>query len=181
MRIVVDLPAPFGPRKPVTTPGRTVNVRWSTAVLSPYRFVSPCNSIMVARLASMTEPPPEEGRGFRRIACEGTTCRRGRASAGLLGGDAAGQRLLVGRGTGRGDRGTGQRGQHLAHVGQLRVDAVAAVGERRQLALGLAADPVGLGVRVRDDVLGLALRGLHRLAGAALGVGAQLLDRKSVV
>ena len=26
-RIVVDLPEPFGPRKPVTTPGWTVNVR----------------------------------------------------------------------------------------------------------------------------------------------------------
>src|SRR5882757_3696277 len=51
IRIVVDLPAPFGPRKPVTTPGRTVKVRWSTAVLSPYRLVSPCNSIMGARLA----------------------------------------------------------------------------------------------------------------------------------
>ena len=27
IRIVVDFPAPFGPRKPVTVPGRTVNVR----------------------------------------------------------------------------------------------------------------------------------------------------------
>ena len=35
IRIVVDLPAPFGPRKPVTMPGRTVNVSASTAVLSP--------------------------------------------------------------------------------------------------------------------------------------------------
>ena len=25
MRMVVDFPAPFGPRKPVTCPGRTVN------------------------------------------------------------------------------------------------------------------------------------------------------------
>jgi hypothetical protein len=33
--IVVDFPDPFGPRKPVTTPGRTVNVRSSTARLSP--------------------------------------------------------------------------------------------------------------------------------------------------
>ena len=67
IRIVVDLPAPFGPRKPVTTPGRTVKVRSSTAVLSPYRLVSPCSSIMAARLASTTEPPPEEGRGFRAV------------------------------------------------------------------------------------------------------------------
>jgi hypothetical protein len=29
--IVVDFPAPFGPRKPVTVPGRTVKVRSATA------------------------------------------------------------------------------------------------------------------------------------------------------
>ncbi len=34
-RIVVDLPAPFGPRNPVTTPGRTAKVKSSTAVLAP--------------------------------------------------------------------------------------------------------------------------------------------------
>jgi hypothetical protein len=32
IRMVVDLPAPFGPRKPVTTPGRMVNDNESTAV-----------------------------------------------------------------------------------------------------------------------------------------------------
>ena len=35
MRIVVDLPDPFGPRKPVTTPGGTSKVRLSTAVDAP--------------------------------------------------------------------------------------------------------------------------------------------------
>ena len=35
IRIVVDFPAPFGPRKPVTTPGRTVNESPSTAVFAP--------------------------------------------------------------------------------------------------------------------------------------------------
>ena len=40
IRIVVDFPAPFGPRKPVTVPGRTVNVRSETAVVGPYRLVS---------------------------------------------------------------------------------------------------------------------------------------------
>src|SRR5690349_23152375 len=45
-RIVVVLPAPFGPRKPVTRPGSMPNVRSSTATLSPYRFVSPRTSIM---------------------------------------------------------------------------------------------------------------------------------------
>ena len=39
-RIVVDLPAPLGPRNPVTTPGRTVKLKSSTASLSPYRLVS---------------------------------------------------------------------------------------------------------------------------------------------
>ena len=34
-RIVVDFPEPFGPRKPVTMPGWTVNVSPSTARLSP--------------------------------------------------------------------------------------------------------------------------------------------------
>jgi hypothetical protein len=34
-RIVVDLPAPFGPRNPVTVPGAMVKLRVCTAVLSP--------------------------------------------------------------------------------------------------------------------------------------------------
>ena len=33
MRMVVDLPDPFGPRNPVTTPGGTSKVRSSTAVV----------------------------------------------------------------------------------------------------------------------------------------------------
>jgi hypothetical protein len=37
--MVVVLPAPFGPRKPVTWPGRTVKVRSSTAVTGPDRLV----------------------------------------------------------------------------------------------------------------------------------------------
>ena len=35
MRIVVDLPEPLGPRKPVTAPGRTWKERLYTAVLAP--------------------------------------------------------------------------------------------------------------------------------------------------
>src|ERR1044072_6308960 len=46
MRMVVDFPAPFGPRKPVTMPGLTVKVRLFTAVFSPYRLVRPSSSIM---------------------------------------------------------------------------------------------------------------------------------------
>src|SRR5215831_21323166 len=34
--MVVDLPAPFGPRNPVTSPGSTRNDRPSTATVSPY-------------------------------------------------------------------------------------------------------------------------------------------------
>jgi hypothetical protein len=46
IRMVVDFPAPFGPRKPVTIPGRTVNDTPSTAVLSSYLLVSVDASIM---------------------------------------------------------------------------------------------------------------------------------------
>ena len=45
-RIVVDLPAPFGPRNPVTIPGWTVNDRSSTAVCDPYRLVRFATVIM---------------------------------------------------------------------------------------------------------------------------------------
>src|ERR671912_2147897 len=40
-RIVVVLPAPFGPRKPTRRPGRAVNDSPSSAVTGPYRLVSP--------------------------------------------------------------------------------------------------------------------------------------------
>ena len=40
-RIVVDLPAPFGPRKPVTLPGSTSKERSSTAALPEYVLPSP--------------------------------------------------------------------------------------------------------------------------------------------
>jgi len=35
IRMVVDLPDPFGPRKPVTWPGATSKESWSTASVSP--------------------------------------------------------------------------------------------------------------------------------------------------
>src|SRR5688572_22623824 len=46
-RSVVDLPAPLGPRNPVTRPGGTSNVSWSTAVTGPNRLLSPRTSIPV--------------------------------------------------------------------------------------------------------------------------------------
>src|SRR5688572_684421 len=45
MRSVVVLPAPFGPRNPVTWPGSILKLRSSTARVLPYRFVSPSTAI----------------------------------------------------------------------------------------------------------------------------------------
>src|SRR6185436_20993643 len=39
IRMVVDLPAPLGPRNPVTRPGSTVKVRSSTDSVDPYLLV----------------------------------------------------------------------------------------------------------------------------------------------
>src|SRR5690349_2202699 len=50
-RIVVDFPAPLGPRKPVTRPGRAVKETSSTATWSPYFLVSESMVIMTATLA----------------------------------------------------------------------------------------------------------------------------------
>jgi hypothetical protein len=44
----VVLPAPFGPRKPVTAPARTANDSSSTAFTGPYRFVKPSTTIGTA-------------------------------------------------------------------------------------------------------------------------------------
>ena len=41
IRMVEDLPAPLGPRKPNASPGRTSTSMPSTAVKSPNRFTSP--------------------------------------------------------------------------------------------------------------------------------------------
>ena len=45
VRIVVVFPAPLGPRKPVTCPGRTTKLRSSTAVTGPKRLVRRATSI----------------------------------------------------------------------------------------------------------------------------------------
>src|SRR5690242_20037548 len=67
MRIVVDFPAPLGPRKPVTSPGRTVKVRSETAVTDPYRLVSSFISIMAISLppgaAGVSKAPSRSGVG----------------------------------------------------------------------------------------------------------------------
>src|SRR5919109_2416959 len=41
MRMVVDLPAPFGPRKPTTWPRSTAKETWSTAVTPSNRLETP--------------------------------------------------------------------------------------------------------------------------------------------
>src|SRR5258708_22818881 len=56
MRMVVDLPAPFGPRKPSTSPRSTVNEMWSPARLGPKAFASLSIFIML-----------KEGQNYRRI------------------------------------------------------------------------------------------------------------------
>ena len=65
IRIVVDLPAPFGPRKPVTRPGRAAKLTSSTAVKPPYFLVRDSTLIMVPTLAS--GGVPHIGEGLRRV------------------------------------------------------------------------------------------------------------------
>src|SRR5271154_659222 len=61
MRIVVVLPAPFGPRKPTICPFAMAKEMWSTAVLRAYLLVSSLTVIMyfcsVLRDAQLFEPP----------------------------------------------------------------------------------------------------------------------------
>src|SRR6476661_8282178 len=76
-RIVVDLPAPFGPRKPKISPGSTVRSRSASAGASwrPYCFVSPRVSMtaiegnptpwLIVRAPATRHPPPRRLR-FRR-------------------------------------------------------------------------------------------------------------------
>jgi len=47
IRMVVDFPAPLGPRNPSTSPCLTVNDRLSTTVFEPKIFVSCLTSIIV--------------------------------------------------------------------------------------------------------------------------------------
>src|SRR3954468_19086438 len=56
MRMVVDLPAPLGPRKPVTVPGFTTKSSPSTAVFSPYFLVS-CRASIIRVLSVWLRRP----------------------------------------------------------------------------------------------------------------------------
>src|SRR6476660_2247317 len=62
IRRVVVLPAPFGPRKPVTRPASTVNDRSSTARTFLYTLVRPDTTICPMDTPSLG-PPPLSARG----------------------------------------------------------------------------------------------------------------------
>src|SRR5690625_6735481 len=64
-RMVVDLPAPFGPRNPEMAPSGTVKLNPSTAVTWPYRFERRSTSIMRARPGTGL-PNPDDRRPDRR-------------------------------------------------------------------------------------------------------------------
>ena len=74
IRIVVVLPAPFGPRNPVTVPGSQRNETSLTTVRPPRRFVRPVASIMAASIGIGGGAPKRPrvdtgidfGRGSRR-------------------------------------------------------------------------------------------------------------------
>lgn len=53
IRIVVVFSAPLGSKNPVTSPGSTRNVTWSTAVLRPNALVRSLTSIMSPSLETI--------------------------------------------------------------------------------------------------------------------------------
>src|SRR4051794_33504030 len=55
IRIVVVLPAPFGPRNPVTVPGSSVKDTSSTTVRAPYFLVNPL-TVIIAKPPLATGP-----------------------------------------------------------------------------------------------------------------------------
>src|SRR5688572_25455045 len=70
MRMEVVLPAPFGPRKPNTSPPATEKVRSRTATNSPYCFPRPSNWITATTLTerqdctpNIAEPAPRHPNG----------------------------------------------------------------------------------------------------------------------
>ena len=58
MRIVVDLPAPLGPRNPSTSPRATLKLTLSTAVKLPKRLVRPSISISTGWPSPLTRHLP---------------------------------------------------------------------------------------------------------------------------
>src|SRR5574341_1930268 len=63
IRMVVDFPAPFGPRKPETSPFLMVKSTWATARILPNRFVNPFVTMAyTSRSESGIERPRVNGR-----------------------------------------------------------------------------------------------------------------------
>src|SRR4051812_41680732 len=79
IRMVVVLPAPLGPRNPVTTPGSMVQVRLSTARVSPNTLVSPANSIIAPIVSA---PLLDDQAGPRAHARRIRVCGEGTAGDG---------------------------------------------------------------------------------------------------
>ena len=101
IRMVVDFPAPFGPRNPVTLPACTVKSMPATAVLLPYLLVSPRASIMVSSLVvSGTARPYGAGVG-RRNGRAAEPCGRRARPGGRRGSSSRMTRGPAGSGAGR--------------------------------------------------------------------------------
>ena len=66
MRMVVVLPAPFGPRNPTISPSPTAKVMPATASTSPKRLVTSRSAIAAAR-AALVVSPHGAGRGVAQI------------------------------------------------------------------------------------------------------------------
>src|SRR4051812_43371264 len=109
--MVVVLPAPLGPRKPVTDPGSTVNERSETARTGP-------NALLSSRTSTRTRPavavlPIEMGLSCRSAAGGRPSKRTGAVRRRVLRGPARPRPALGGWGGGGGPGG-GARGGPLA-------------------------------------------------------------------
>src|SRR5207247_10842858 len=58
IRMVVDLPAPLGPRNPKISPLRTLSEMWSTATKSPNRLIRSSTSTAQATVSAAGILPP---------------------------------------------------------------------------------------------------------------------------
>src|SRR4051812_19804767 len=159
MRMVVDLPAPLGPRNPVTRPGRAVKEMSSTAVKPPYFLVSESTLIMRKSL-------PVPGRAPHR----GRTPHRPSGNPG----PASGSTLRV-LGEARSSAGS----QRLAEAArQRRVGVVAEGLDRSVAAAGVERDCLRLGGaglqhhRVGSGEDGGTLQVCEQASGVAAPAGA---------
>src|SRR5262249_37309717 len=134
-RIVVDLPAPFGPRNPVTRPGCTVNDRFSTASVLPYRLVSVRASITRSPyLLALTSPPGRRcsavaPRGNQSVTESALTWRTMATGPATPSGPGDSPGSACGDPAGPGPRSGGQRGvQHHGPLGEQPAAAAPVVG-----------------------------------------------------